>query len=108
MISYYLLVTIVDAFTAVTDDDHQIAEDIKDGRISQFLVKPIDYMIYRFFLFAAGRMIYLTAAAIPLGCFILYQREFFVLPGSALTFGCFLFSSARTACLQFFMSYTMA
>ena len=32
MISYYLLVTIVDAFTAVNEDDWQIAADIKDGK----------------------------------------------------------------------------
>src|SRR3954447_4574868 len=47
MISYYLLVTIVDTLTAVTEDDWQIATDIKDGAISQFLLKPIDYMVYR-------------------------------------------------------------
>src|SRR5580658_4622107 len=43
MISYYLLVTIVDTLTAVNEDDWQIAADIKDGNISQFLLKPIDY-----------------------------------------------------------------
>jgi hypothetical protein len=44
MISYYLLVTVVDALTGVTEDDWQIAADIKDGNINQFLLKPIDYM----------------------------------------------------------------
>ena len=42
MTSYYLLVTIVDALTAVNEDDWQIAADIKDGNISQFLLKPMD------------------------------------------------------------------
>src|SRR5215216_1680760 len=37
MISYYLIVTIVDALSAVYDDDWQIAADIRDGKISQFL-----------------------------------------------------------------------
>ena len=41
MISYYLLTTLVDAFTAVAEDDWQIAADIKDGHISQFLIRPI-------------------------------------------------------------------
>ena len=44
MISYYLLVTVVDALTAVNEDDWQSAADIKDGNISQFLLKPIDYL----------------------------------------------------------------
>ena len=58
MISYYLVVNVVDALTAVTEDDWQIAADIKDGNISQFLLKPIDYLRYRLCLFAAGRMVY--------------------------------------------------
>jgi ABC-2 type transport system permease protein len=47
MTSYYLLVTIVDMLTAVTDDDWQIAADIRDGAINHFLLKPIDYLSYR-------------------------------------------------------------
>src|SRR5215471_4327185 len=71
MISYYRLSTIVDALTAVNEDDWQIAADIKDGNISQFLLKPIDYLAYRLCLFFSGRITYLAVAAIPLTLFIL-------------------------------------
>jgi ABC-2 type transport system permease protein len=108
MISYYLLVTVVDALTAVNDDDWQIASDIKDGNISQFLLKPVDYLTYRLCLYVAGRIGYLTVAAIPLTLFILSLREYFVLPGSVGTFALFLLSTAMTALLQFFLSYAMA
>src|SRR5258706_16084035 len=80
MISYYLLAAIVDALTAVNEDDWQIAGDIKDGNISQFLLKPIDYLWFRFCLFISGRLTYLAMAALPLGLFILYLRKYFVLP----------------------------
>src|SRR5882762_8504593 len=102
MISYYLLVTIVDALTAVNEDDWQIAADIKDGNISQFLLKPIDYLVYRLCLFFSGRLTYLAVATIPLALFILYMREYFVLPGSWATLGWFLISTLLTALLQFF------
>ncbi len=108
MTSYYLLVTIVDALTAVNEDDWQIAADIKDGNISQFLLKPIDYLTYRLCLFGTGRLIYTTIAVVPVTMFILLQREFFVLPPDWATFGWFLVSTVMTALLQFFMSYTMA
>jgi ABC-type uncharacterized transport system permease subunit len=62
MVSYYLILTVVDALTAVNEDDWQIAADIKDGNISQFLLKPIDYLTYRFFLFLTGRAIYTVVA----------------------------------------------
>jgi ABC-2 type transport system permease protein len=108
MISYYLLVTIVDALTGVNEDDWQIAGDIKDGNINQFLLKPIDYMIYRLMLFFSGRLIYTVVAFLPVFLFVLFQREYFVAPASAQVFGIFLLSLVLTALLQFFMSYTMA
>ena len=108
MVSYYLLTTIVDALTAVNEDDWQIAADIKDGNISQFLLKPIDYLTYRFCLFFSGRVTYLAVTVVPLAIFIFYLRKYFVLPPSWGMFGWFLISIGLTALLQFFMSYLMA
>ena len=107
MISYYLLVTIVDALTAVYDDDWQIAGDIRDGQISQFLLKPIDYLAYRFTLFSAGRMIYTALALIPITLIVFLHRKHFVVPdvSTLALFGC---SILLTAALQFLLSYTMA
>jgi ABC-2 type transport system permease protein len=108
MVSYYLLVTVVDALTGVTEDDWQIAADIKDGNINQFLLKPIDYMLYRLCLFFSGRLIYTVVAFLPVGLFLTVQREFLVPPASLPLFFLFLVSMLMTALLQFFMSYTMA
>src|SRR5437762_5294837 len=92
MISYYLLVTVVDALTAVNEDDWQIATDIKDGNISQFLLKPIDYLTYRLCLFFSGRITYLAVAVVPLALFIYSLRHYFVLPADWTTLGLFLIS----------------
>ena len=107
MISYYLVVTLVDMFTAVNEDDWQIAADIREGNISQFLVKPIDYLKYRLCLFLAGRAIYTSVALVPVALFILIQGKYFVAPNWD-TFGWFLLSIVMTALLQFFLSYGMA
>ena len=108
MISYYLIVTVVDALTAVNEDDWQIAADIKDGNISQFLLKPIDYLRYRLCLFLAGRLTYSVVAFLPVTAFILAQSKYFVLPPDLPTFGLFCVSVVLTALLQFFLSYTLA
>jgi ABC-2 type transport system permease protein len=108
MISYYLLSAVVDALSAVNEDDWQIAADIKDGNISQFLLKPIDYLTYRLCLFLSGRLAYLAVAAAPLALFILCLRQYFVWPADWSTLAFFLVSVVLTALLQFFMSYTMA
>lgn len=108
MTSYYLVATLVDMLTAVAEDDWQIAADIKDGNISQFLLKPMDYLTYRLCLFAAGRIIYTSVALAPVAVLLLVQREFLLLPADGLTAVVFAVSVVLTALLQFFISYTMA
>jgi ABC-2 type transport system permease protein len=108
MISYYLLSTIVDALTAVNEDDWQIAADIKDGRISQILVKPINYLHYRLCLFVSGRVIYTLAALIPVGVFIFLERAYLLPPAGTVALLCFILSLILTALLQFLISYLTA
>ena len=108
MTSYYLLITLVDALTAVNEDDWQIATDIKDGNISQFLLKPMDYLSFRLCLYCSGRLIYLAVAAIPLGLFIFALRHYFTAPASGGALAGFVVSMGMTALLQFFTSYAMA
>ena len=108
MIFYYLMVAVVDVLTAVNEDDWQIAADIREGNISQFLLKPIDYLGYRLCLFCAGRITFISMAAIPLAVFIFCFRQYFVLPASGTALIMFPVSLLLTALLQFFISYTMA
>src|SRR5471032_295897 len=105
---YYLLVAVVDVFTAVNEDDWQIAADIREGNISQFLLNPIDYLWYRLCLFFSGRIAFVMMAFIPLAIFIFCFRSYFLLPASTAAAVVFPFSLLLTALLQFFMSYAMA
>ena len=108
MISYYLLVTIVDTLTAVNEDDWQIAADIKDGNISQFLLKPIDYLTYRLCLFFSGKIIFTAVSLIPVGIFVFCLRQYLSAPAGGMALGCFVLSTLLAGLLQFFMSYTLA
>jgi ABC-2 type transport system permease protein len=108
MTSYYLLVTLVSTLTAVAEDDWQIAAEIREGRISQFLLKPMDYLAYRLCLFAAGRLVYTLSAGLPVGLFILFQWQHVVLPASLEACAAFALATVLTALLQFLISYTMA
>jgi ABC-2 type transport system permease protein len=108
MISYYLLVTIVDTLTAVNEDDWQIAADIKDGNISQFLLKPIDYLTYRLCLFFSGKIIFTAVSMVPVGIFVFLLRQYLVAPAGGWALAGFVASVLLAGLLQFFMSYTMA
>src|SRR5471030_2615516 len=105
---YYLLVAVVDVFTAVNEDDWQIAADIREGNISQFLLKPIDYLWYRLCLFFSGRVTFVMMAGIPLAIFIFCYRSYFMPPASTAAAVIFPISLLLTALLQFFISYAMA
>jgi len=108
MIFYYMLVAVVDVLTAVNEDDWQIAADIREGNISQFLLKPINYLWYRLCLFFSGRITFIAMASVPLAVFILCFRHYFVLPAGAMALFAFPISLFLTALLQFFTSYAMA
>ena len=108
MIFYYLLVAVVDVLTAVNEDDWQIAADIREGNISQFLLKPIDYLWYRLCLFFSGRIAFIAMACVPLAIFIFCFRNYVVWPASGEALPAFVISLVLTALLQFFISYTMA
>ena len=108
MIFYYMLVAVVDVLTAVNEDDWQIATDIREGNISQFLLKPIDYLWYRLCLFFSGRIAFVSMAGIPLAIFIFCYRSYFVAPVSETALLVLPVSLVLTALLQFFISYAMA
>ena len=108
MIFYYMMVAIVDIFTAVNEDDWQIAADIREGNISQFLLKPVDYLWYRLCLFFSGRLTFVMIACVPLAIFVFCFRNYFVTPPNATAFAAFVCSLVLTALLQFFLSYSMA
>jgi len=107
MIFYYLLVAVVDVFTAVNEDDWQIAADIREGNISQFLVKPVDYLWYRLGLFVSGRLAFVAVAVLPLAVFILCFRQYVLPPADGAATLVFLVSLLGTALLQFFISYAV-
>jgi ABC-2 type transport system permease protein len=108
MMFYYLLVAVVDVLTAVNEDDWQIAADIREGNISQFLLKPVDYLWYRLCLFISGRIAFVAVAVLPLAVFIFCFRQYVLPPVSLAALLVFPISLVLTALLQFFISYAMA
>ncbi len=47
MVWYFLLTVLVDNLITPTEDEWQIAADIRDGQMNAFLVKPFNYLGYR-------------------------------------------------------------
>src|SRR4051812_3660418 len=58
MIYYYLLTIVVSNLVTPTEDEWQIASDIREGQINSFLTKPLNYLAYRFSIFLSGRLVF--------------------------------------------------
>jgi len=108
MIWYFLLVILVDNLVTPTEDEWQIAADIREGQISAFLIKPLNYLGYRFSLFISYRLVYTLVTVIPTGLAFYWFREYIVLPKSLWTWPVFFLSTAMAAGISFLISYTLA
>lgn len=108
MIFYFMLVNLVQALTMPLDDEWQIATDIRDGQLNQFLLKPIDYFTYRVLLFMSNRLVYTVIAILPTLALFIYFREYVSFPEHVLTWVLTIAALLLTAILQFLITYAIA
>ncbi len=108
MIFYFMLVNLVQALTMPLDDEWQIATDIRDGQLNQFLLKPLDYFGYRVLLFVSNRAVYTVVAAIPTLVLFIYFRGYVSLPEHGVTWVFTIAALVLTAILQFLITYAIA
>ena len=108
MVYYFLLTLFASNLTTPTEDEWQIASDIREGQINALLSKPLDYLGYRVCLFLGYRAIY-TAVTLPLVALLLVVfRSDVTLPQHAITWLWTAISLAMAAFLQFFVAYAIA
>lgn len=108
MIWYFLLIILVDNLVTPTEDEWQIAADIREGQISAFLVKPLNYLAYRFSLFLSYRLIYTVVTLLPLVAVFFWFRDYIVLPKNAITWPLFALSVSMAGCISFLIAYSLA
>jgi ABC-2 type transport system permease protein len=108
MIYYYLLTIVVSNLVTPTEDEWQIASDIREGQINSFLTKPLSYLAYRFSIFLSGRLVFTFVTVPPIALILFYFRDYVTLPAHAITYLCAFLSLVMSALIQFFITYTIA
>ena|SRR5947199_2229066 len=108
MIYYYLLTLVVSNLVTPTEDDWQIAADIRDGQINSLLTKPLSYLGYRFTMFLSTRLVYSAVTFLPIAVIFFCFRTYLHFPGDALTYAATIASLAMAALIQFFITYALA
>ena len=108
IVFYFLLVLVLDSLITPGDDEWQVATDIRDGQMNGFLVKPMNYLVYRVALFVSNRLLY-TVVTLPvvIVVFVFFQH-YLVWPSSWATWILSMISVLLAAALQFLISYSVA
>src|SRR5471032_2647080 len=77
MVAYFITLILIDTLTVANEDDFQIAEDIREGQINALLLKPIEYRLYRFHLYAAARIVHAAFALAPLAVAMIWLGRYY-------------------------------
>src|SRR5258706_10024966 len=65
-LTYFITMLVLQFFISAFNEDYQISEEIRNGLINQFLLKPINYFGYRFSIFVAARLVSGALIFLPL------------------------------------------
>jgi len=108
MIYYYLLTLLVSNLVVPTEDEFQIAADIREGQINALLTKPMSYLAYRTSIFLSARLVYSFVTLPPIALIFIYFHEYVVLPTDPLVYLLTVISTVMRAFIQFFITYSLA
>ncbi len=108
MVFYFVAVTVVESLVSPSNDEWQIAGDIREGRISAYLLRPVDYLTYRAGLFLSARLVFAGISLVPLLAVVAWLPGEARWPTDAVTWGVFAVALGLAAALQFLIAFVMA
>ena len=80
MIFYFMVTVFLDNLITPTEDEWQIAGEIREGRISAYLIKPMNYLLYRITAYLSYRLLYIAVVLAPILALAIFFREYVRLP----------------------------
>src|ERR1700737_3039878 len=98
------LTLLVSNLVTPTEDEWQIAADIREGQINSLLTKPMSYLAYRFSIFLSGRLVYTFVTLPPIALIFFYFRHYIALPAHVMTSVLATISLLMSALIQFFIT----
>lgn len=104
-LTYFLVTIVMTFFVGAFNEDYQISEEIRNGLINQFLLKPINYFLYRFSIFVAARLVTGALILLPLAVAVLLMHNYLSLPHDLWRIGLAIPAMALSALIQFSIAY---
>jgi ABC-2 type transport system permease protein len=104
-LTYFVLLILLQFFIGAFNEDYQISEEIRNGLINQFLLKPINYYLYRFTIFGAARLVSGGLVLVPLVLASPWLLPFLSFPHESWRLALGLPATAMAAVVQFTIAY---
>jgi ABC-2 type transport system permease protein len=104
-ITYFVALIVVQFMIGAFNEDYQISEEIRNGLINQFLLKPVNYFTYRFSIYLAARLVTGLLILLPLIATYPLLREYLTIPGDAWRLALGLPALFLSALIQFGIAY---
>jgi ABC-2 type transport system permease protein len=104
-ITYFVTLLVLQFFISAFNEDYQISEEIRNGLINQFLLKPINYFGYRFSIFVAARLVSGALIFLPLLVALPVLKDYLTYPAEPWRWAVGFPAMALSAMIQFSIAY---
>jgi ABC-2 type transport system permease protein len=104
-LTYFITIIVLQFFVGAFNEDYQISEEIRNGLINQFLLKPINYFLYRFSIFSAARVVSGALVLAPLAVVVAVFHARLAAPHEAWRLALALPALALAGLIQFTIAY---
>ncbi len=103
--TYFVVLLMMQFFIGAFNEDYQISEEIRNGLINQFLLKPINYFLYRFTIYGAARFVSGLLFLIPLAVAYPFIDQHLSFPPELWRLGVGLIAMVQSALIQFSIAF---
>ncbi|MDO8541711.1 MAG: ABC-2 family transporter protein [Opitutaceae bacterium] len=104
-LTYFITLLVLQFFVSAFNEDYQISEEIRNGLINQFLLKPINYFLYRFSIFVAARLVSGALVILPLLVALPFVHDVLTFPFEGWRIALGLPAIFMSAMIQFTIAY---
>jgi ABC-2 type transport system permease protein len=104
-LTYFITLLVLQFFISAFNEDYQISEEIRNGLINQFLLKPINYFTYRLSIFAAARLVSGLLIFLPVLVALPVIGPYLTFPAEPWRLAVILPALVQSALIQFSIAY---
>ncbi len=104
-LTYFVALIVVNFMIGAFNEDYQISEEIRNGLINQFLLKPVNYFGYRFSIYLSARLVTGLLIILPVLATYPLLKDYLVLPHDWWRLALGLPALVMSALIQFGIAY---